>query len=349
MKVDNVTESGKTYFNDFNWDLTRYVNYGGALSKYESYISIVLPSFTFKVNALRITQSFKKYLNRAHRKTDTSLEVHIQPYDHGNSHVWAMIHYLQKYLKDDLVGAYLHGSLGTYEEIPYSDFDALVIIKDHVLKDSDNLAKAARSLYESQSIMFDFDPLQHHGWFILTEADLKYYPEHYFPLELFAHAKSLFHDKGLTLTAHTQYSSDNNRQAFNDLSNSIIKRIDANKYPNNMFQLKGLLSEFMLLPAFYLEARNGKGIYKKDSFNKAKEDFSERDWSIMDEVSLLREQWAYDISFLQKWLLTRRPPISRFLARYYAPVIPKGMKKTLTDDFYHRIQNLALLMQKNLQ
>ncbi len=49
-------------------------------------------------------------------------------------------------VKDDLFGAYVHGSLGTYEEIGYSDFDALVIIKDDVFHSRQRLAALAAEL-----------------------------------------------------------------------------------------------------------------------------------------------------------------------------------------------------------
>ena len=49
-------------------------------------------------------------------------------------------------VKDDLFGAYVHGSLGNHEETGYSDFDALVIIKDNVFHSRHRLAALATKL-----------------------------------------------------------------------------------------------------------------------------------------------------------------------------------------------------------
>lgn len=260
-----------------------------------------------------------------------------------------MIGYLKQYLNENLLGAYVHGSLGTYEEIPYSDFDALVIIKNEVFESSQRLAEVAKKLYLAQAIMFDFDPLQHHGWFVLTEAQLKSYPDYYFPVELFKYAKSLFPDKGLELEISIKDSPQKYKESFDNLSAGITERIDKRKYPPNIYHLKGLLSQFMLLPALYVQVRDKKGIFKKYSFGEAKKDFSERDWSIMDKVSSLRENWFYEMSPFKKWLITKPTQISRFIAKKYAPSIPKKMRERLTEEFYQRIRHLAAAMQNRLK
>jgi hypothetical protein len=331
----------------FRHKLVRYI-YDGCLSRLDTLLSIISKSIPFKKNSSEILKQFQKFNAILSNRIDISSSVAVDIYEGKNCHVLKMKSYLEQNLKNDLMGAYIHGSLGTYEEIPYSDFDGLVIIKDEVFESPRRLVKVTKKLSDARSIMFDFDPLQHHGWFVLTEADLKYYPEYYFPLELFVHAKSLFHDKGLKLAVRTQNSSERNRQVFDDLSNSIIKRITGKKYPKNMYQLKGLLSEFMLLPACYVQVRDGKGIYKKFSFDAARIDFHEEDWSIMDEVATLRKNWLSKMSPLRKWMMTRPETIFRLLTKKYAPKIPDTLGNLLTDNFYVRIQHFVKIMQRKL-
>jgi len=149
--------------------------------------------------------------------------------------------------------------------------------------------------------MFEFDPLQHHGWFVLTEADLECYPETYFPHELFKHAKALLPEQGRKLNLQLNNETSNNpTEPFWNLSSKVITRLSKYDYPKNAYRLKGLLSQFMLLPARFVQGRDGKGVYKKFSFAEARKDFSSEQWTIMDEVSEIRAGWHVDIPPLKK-------------------------------------------------
>lgn len=330
----------------FRRNLYKYVN-GEFLSWRDTLISVIIPPTPFLLHAKRICQQYKEAFYPLPDEISPN-HVKIEVYQGKNSHVLQMMEFLTD-LKEDLLGAYLHGSLGTYEEVPFSDFDALVIIKDELFKTPDRLARAALKINSAQAIMFDFDPLQHHGWFVLTEADLKSYPGDYFPVELFRHAKSLYPDQGLELRIRTKDSSQSIRQAFENLIQSITKLIDRKKKHQNMYWLKILLSQFMLLPALYVEIRDQKGIYKKFSFEAARVDFDVQDWSIMEEISLLREKWFFEISPFWRGLMTKPTKISRFLVRTYPPAVPKEIEKKLKEDFYRRMSHLTALMQRKIQ
>jgi len=239
------------------------------------------------------------------------------------------------------MGAYVHGSLGTYEEIAYSDFDALVILKDEVCKSSKRLAEVAQKLNRARSIMLDFDPLEHHGWFVLTESDLKFYCNAYFPIELFKYAKSMLNDKGLDLEINLRESCSETREVFEKMADGIIQEVKNRRFPENMFQLKHLMSRFMLLPAFYVQAKTGKGIWKKDSFELARSDFVAADWAIMDEVSEIRMNWSYGLSALKKRLIAHPYILSRSFAKRLAPPIPCVIQDRLTENFFERMHNFC--------
>ena len=276
-------------------------------------------------------------------------KVAIQNYTGHNPYVLRMAKYLTTYLREDLVGAYVHGSLGTYEEIAYSDFDALVILKNECFESPVRLARVARLLSLARKIMYRFDPLQHHGWFVLAEPDLDCYPDDYFPLALFDQAKSLFRGLGTELSIQGLSSEPKYTTAFENLSSSLLNCIERKKFPRNVYQLKSLLSQFMLLPAFYVQARDSKGVLKKNSFQMAKDDFDQESWSIMDEVSDLRGNWSYTISPFTKWLITRPTQLSRYLVKKIAPPIPCVIQSALNSDFYSRMRCLTTHMQKKLQ
>jgi len=178
---------------------------------------------------------------------------------------------------------------------------------------------------------------------------LKFYCNAYFPIELFKYAKSLFDDKGLELEISLRKSNYEAHKAFEKMANAIIRKIKNRQYPMNMCQLKSLLSQFMLLPALYIQAKDGGGIYKKESFALARaDDFDSADWTILDEVSKIRMNWNYEISALTKRMMCRPHVLSRYFARRFGPAIPEKIGRVLTAEFYSRMEKLASLMKEML-
>ena len=274
--------------------------------------------------------------------------IEVERYNGANGYVLQMTGYLDKYLYDDLFGVYVHGSLGTCEEIAYSDFDALVIIKNNVLENPGRLAYVAKKLYGARKFMHKMDPLQHHGWFVLTENDLEDYPQNYFPKELFKYAKSLFPVKGFNIKFSPDPLEQDSRAPFYGLAMSMRVELENEDYPRDMYQLKGLLSRFMLLPALYCLAKNGKGIFKKFSFAEAKKDFSDPVWRIMDEVSAIRREWRCSVNILQRYLISRTSPMLLRFKRKIGPKVPADIKKKLSLDFYEAILDLIEQMEEKL-
>jgi len=329
-------------------NLEMFIN-GAIFSQKDFILSILSSRVPFEKNAKKTILEYTNFLQRPPKTSGSEVKLSIKPYEGNNPFVHIMSSYLRNNLKDSLVGVYVHGSLGTNEEIAYSDFDALVIVNDAVFQSQKRLCNVASKLSSARSIMYDFDPLQHHGWFVLTESELGLYPNSYFPIELFKHAKSLFPDKGLELKVKIQGYSENNRDRFFQLSNSIINKLQNRVYPKNVYQLKFLLSKFMLLPAIYFQAKHKKGIHKKFSFREVKKDFSEEEWRIMDDISLLRENWSYKMTPLKRWFFTKPLPLCRYFMKKFAPSIPAEIKKNLTSKFYERICKLTINMQKRIQ
>lgn len=320
----------------FRRDLNKLVN-GASVSQRGRLISHFFPIAPLRRQANILSRHYVDVYKTIPKETSSPVHLRVEHYSDQNPHVLEMVTFLSP-LKDDLLGAYVHGSLGTCDEIEYSDFDALVIIKERVISDPERLVVVAERLNASQAIMRDFDPLQHHGWFVLTEADLRSYPDDYFPVELFQYAKSLFPDHGLELDIEPVDSSEDRHRSFDNLSQSILSLLKEDKLPVDLFRLKILLSEFMLLPTLYVQMRDGKGIYKKFSFDAAKVDFSPEDWSIMEEVSLLRESWPRVAAPEPSWFL-------RLLGKRHNPPIPAGMKSVLTEGFYRRMGRFVTLMK----
>jgi len=335
------------YIDYVYWIVNRYVN-GALFSHLDILISLFLPYLSFFRYSNKIVRVYNSFLKTLINNKKTGVEIFIKPYKGKNLKVLKIMDYLENHLKNDLLGAYVHGSLGTYEEIEYSDFDALLILEDKVFASSKTLYKVSLKLNSVSSIMYSFDPLQHHGWFILTESLLKCYPEYIFPLDLFRFSKSLFKDKGLKLNIYTQNSVEKSKERFYQLSNSIIKNLRKRDYLKNIYQFKILISQFMLLPALYVQARDGKGIFKKYSFKKAKIDFSEEDWSVMDDISTIRKLWYYKLSPVKQWLFTNNNQGLRHLGLKFAPFPPYKLITRFNNDLKKRMLNLVTKMEENI-
>ena len=331
----------------FHHLLAKYIN-GGPFSRSDSVISSVFPKLFSLRYAKWVQKGYLDHLTSLQVKKNPSITVPIHHYKGNNPSVQRMMEFLDRNLRNELLGAYIHGSLGTYEEIPYSDFDGLVVIKNETFRSRKMLARVAYQLSKAKGIMLDFDPLQHHGWFVLTEADFNCYPEHYFPIDLFNHAKSLFIDTGNSVEANVYYSKEKMEKAFNKMVDAVVLKIQHQRYPENIRHLKSLLSQFMLLPTLYYQAKNGKGIFKKESFEIVKQDFKEEDWLIMDRVSEIRRDWKFTISGANRILMSQNYSWSRYCAHWFAPKIPSKINKNLNHKFYHDIKHLSLEMKKNI-
>lgn len=224
------------------------------------------------------------------RRDRNTQDVAVEPYRGNNPYVLRMQEALHP-LSADVLGALVHGSLGTGDEIAYSDFDALVILRDQTLRSDRRLARAARHLAALRKIMHEYDPLQHHGWFVLTEADLNCYCDAYFPQALYPCAKSLLPRDGLRLALAPRDSRPETAEAFVTVSADVLAHLER-RPPRSLYAWKALLSQIMLLPALYYQVRHGVGIYKRESFAAVQREIPQPVWQAMVRVSELRAMWS---------------------------------------------------------
>ena len=283
----------RTYYfpmdEDFRLQVLRFFK-SGMLSSGDKLAGILFEKFIVGSNAKKIAAQYASINSRT--TADGKIDIAINRYKGGNLVALKIRDHLEAAAGSNLIGAYLHGSIATSEVIGYSDFDGLVIVKSECMKNPQKLAGLFTALKETEMMMLDMDPLQHHGWFVLTEADLVEYPEHYFPTVLFNHAATLFGESTLTMQLNPAGYTDYFVPSFNHLSQSILSKLETGSYLQNYYAFKNLLSEFMLLPAIYLQAKTGKGVFKKYSFSLLDKELG-ADYSIMNVISGLREKWNY--------------------------------------------------------
>lgn len=325
--------------------LLRYFN-TSCFSKGDYFLHLISPNISIQKNASFVVNKYAQ--EKSIKNQGANQDVNVEVYKGDNPAVLKMMKLFQLELKDDLFGAYLHGSLATNDVILYSDYDALLILKDKVFTSKKQLVRVATKLSSAQKIMHEYDPLQHHGWFIITESMLKNYPLTYFPPVLFEQSTSMFPNQGLKFEINYDANSADFETPFKNLSESLIAKLVGGFRPNNVFNLKSLLSEFMLLPTLYLQAKLKKGVLKEKSFDLVKNDFDKNDWEIMDRVSVIRKNWFYEISSFQKGLLSNSNSTIRKYSRRFAPDIPKDIMIDLTPEFYNSMAGLARLMKEKI-
>lgn len=332
MRKENFQSLLRNYFDEARLNIA------------DGLLSVLFPEFVLKKNASKLMASFAQ--RRVPDGSEPKHTVSIPPYEGSNKHVIAMISLLEN-KKEDLLAAVVHGSLATGEEINYSDFDGLLIIKDEVFLDKDRLVSLAKVIHESRRIMHLIDPLQHHGWFVLTESDLKDFPSAYLPLEVLAYACSLIPVSGTDLRVVIKTKPDFYAPVKN-MCRRIRKVSKSGNRPKTLYQLKSILSEFMMLPTLYIQARDQRGVFKKFSFIAAAADFNQSTWSIMDEVSKIRMEWPEFESQIELEKFRKIGYIWMKYRKKQGPAIPGSLAKKLNDDFYCRMAELANQIEVNL-
>ena len=286
-------------------------------------------------------------LSEAPERAAAERIVSIERYRGDTPAVLEMSAYLQAHLSEELAGAYVLGSLGTGEEIAYSDFDALAVVRDDVFADARRVARAGRLLSRARRIMFEHDPLQHHGWFVITEGQFECYRDDYLPLEVLRHGKALLPAEDHVLRVR-ELPAASGLSAFERLATAVHRRVQPRHRPRNLYELKGLLSQVMLLPARYVQARDGRGVFKKSSFDAARRDFDPGEWRVMDDISTLRSDWTQEVTGLRRKLLVSHRAGIRRVATRFAPAIPSALAGALGARFYDDVARLVTIMQRRV-
>ena len=207
----------------------------------------------------------------------------------------------------------VHGSVAVNEVIKYSDFDGFLIVNDRFW-DSKRLRKFE---YDSMKLIYQFDPIQHHGWFKIRRNQLNNFPQSYLPIEALHNSALIFpFSNSITLTYTIETETDYGR-SLDRLINSIKLEMSLNPdiRQMNIYELKSLLSKIMLLPSMYYSFKHRKGVYKKHSFQLVRDDFSMLDWHCIEVSSTIRKKWDYKLNFFAKKLLIYPNHYNRKIAK----------------------------------
>ena len=318
---------------------------GGDGSRAALLQSMIMPGLACRRQAAPLIEDFDRFRQAVPDDPAWGPDCPVPVYDGQVPQVQAMMEQLAP-LQAHLRGAYVHGSLATSDAVPYSDFDGLVILRDELFQVQEHLVQVAHTLNRLRRTMFEFDPLQHHGWFVLTEADLCFYCDAYFPFELFRYSRSLLQGDSTLVRVAARDSGAEYKAVFRQALAGMERKLTRGAVPDNMFALKSLLSEIMLAPALFIQAKTGRAIYKGDSFDVARRYFDDRIWAPMDQVSSIRRQWHYSMGPLRRVLLTRLVATRRLATRWFSPPVPADIAMQLTPAWTQATVRLLHTMRE---
>ena len=133
------------------------------------------------------------------------------------------------------------------------------------------------------------------------------------------------------------------------LTDKLIRQLASGWRPSNAYQLKSLLSEFMMLPVLFQQVKEGRGCSKRESFAAVATAFPTSTWRIMNDISDIRSHWNYRPSTLSRWVLTRTNAFFTLFRKRWPSAIPATLKQRLTPDFYRDMLSLARAMKTALE
>lgn len=243
------------------------------------------------------------------------------------------------------LGVFVLGSIEEPETTKYSDFDGLLIIKDQY-KGSRLLEKF---IDDSMSIILDYDPFQHHGWFLIFEKEIQKHRESKLPYNLIKKSKCIYHQPNLS-TLKFHISDYDYKKTFKIICENLEKNILSRTALFNLYELKGMLSQVMLLPSVYYAAVNKKMVLKKDSFELVKPCFSNFEWLSIDISTEIRKRWDYKLNFIQKFIMTKNIKLFRYLTKkIVSPPIPHDYQLLIDENFFQSLHSLISSMKENLK
>lgn len=183
----------------------------------------------------------------------------------------------------------LHGSMATGDSCAFSDIDIAVIIEDRRAFPAEQHRDAVFELRRLLHAALAYDPLMHHGLMFIGASTLDNYDQRFLPVDTLRKARVLHGPPVLELSV-TDASHSAFVQKLRQCAASLRKHVGEHTFWQNDFRLKNFLSGALLMPARVLAAR-GTHVYKRESFEMARDLFDRADWEFIARCEGLRVFW----------------------------------------------------------
>jgi hypothetical protein len=243
-----------------------------------------------------------------------------------------------------LVAALAHGSIGTCEIVNYSDYDGILIIDESKLTSEDEILKLRKLIGKTSVMMREQDALQHHGWQIIFQSDMLQYSDSDFPLVTLENSKSIFPNSDITLTIGLDTQQDYEK-GLKLVGQSILKKLYTQSYLRNFYSFKNFVSEVLLIPALYVQAKTNKSVFKRESFALARTLDHSIDWTIIDSFSELRATWTQPEAIKTQETKAYRYRAFPFLSNIYHCPLPTRYKEWCDEK---TLQEFVISLQQSI-
>jgi MoaA/NifB/PqqE/SkfB family radical SAM enzyme len=195
---------------------------------------------------------------------------------------------LQQYLSCFL----LHGSLATLDYVyGSSDCDSLAILNRQTAVSPSALLELRAKNKVISNLFKEIDPFQHHGIYVYTEQDMKYFPQTWLPLVLMDYSKVLYAADNY-LNYSIRPSLIERRTDFWNITYGMRHDWICGNFPSDLFALKQYVQVALLMPIFYYEL-HGAFIYKKHLYTLLRKEIPDNLYSLIEQATKLRNSNLY--------------------------------------------------------
>lgn len=231
---------------------------------------------------------------------------------------------------------FIHGSMSTLDYVQgFSDLDILLVLKRNATICSRSLEKCREVLYPLTKYLYQVDPLQHHGFMIVSELDAKYYPQSYLPVVVMERSTAVMSNSAIPVrtrssTVELLHEIWRIGQYFRRMKHD--GKVDRGY---ELFEFKLMTSLILLLPSLYLQLVD-RPIYKRESFVRIGQYYSDSS-DILTHASAVRLSWDYRPITLLRYVSSMLNPqvtrkIEAFRVRFKNSISLVDEIATLVDD-----------------
>jgi hypothetical protein len=241
----------------------------------------------------------------------------------------------------EIIDLVVFGSQARGGRTGFSDVDAILVVPDAVAGDRRGLRVLRRQVLAAQRVVLDHQPMQHHGFEVVTPGLLLDPSTLGMPAEALETTRSLYgHPTTCALP-----SVASNPGPFLQLVTTLLA---VERWPRHPWTLHRVVSMFELAPALYLQA-TGRYAPKHLSFELARADLPGL-WDPYDVLAKVRQRWlrrrkpALGVAAR----ICRNPWLVVSLWRRVPTPTPQEITHLLTDPCLQELRRVLLAMSERV-
>lgn len=275
----------------------------------------------------------KKTESNIVRQNQHLFPLTIDCFTSSNSEIITIFRGSKKY---PFLSIYVHGSWADNTRTSFSDLDDFIVVDDLMPTSLITKLKAELWLNKVDMRMRRIDPLQHHGHWIINASQLANYDNSYMPIIVLKNAIRVQGATKINVQVNVEKSSLGIIKNIYNCTKStefLFKKYIQNKI--NVFEMKGLVGNILLMPAYVFQAR-GEWVSKKHAIESSEELFSREACEAIKTCSEIRNQWGLALEnrrFKALKVFTqfvKTPLLHQKIAKAFAPRFPVEKFKTIS-------------------